>query len=58
MVKGSKEQKDHFYPNEERVAHWLRQYSGHDDTGMQNTLARRKQADLEIRAFKQQAERY
>jgi hypothetical protein len=52
MVKGSKDQKDHFYPNEEMVSHWLRQYSGLDETGMQNALARRKQADLEIRAFK------
>jgi len=37
------------------LAHWLRQYCGVEDLGVQAALERRREAEREIRAFEEGA---
>ncbi|MBC3208585.1 hypothetical protein HU755_17410 [Pseudomonas sp. SWRI111] len=50
-IRNAKGRKDYFRPDEEMIAHWLRQYCAVDDAGVQAALARRTEAAREIRAF-------
>ena len=47
----SKGQKECFWPDEEMIAHWLRQYCAADETDIHGALKRRRKAQQEIRAF-------
>ena len=50
-LRNSKGRKDYFRPDEEMIAHWLRQYCAVDESGIQAALERRKQAERKIEAF-------
>ncbi|MDR9864511.1 MULTISPECIES: hypothetical protein [Pseudomonas] len=54
-LRNSKGRKDYFRPDEEMIAHWLRQYCAVDEAGAQAALERRKQAERDIQAFQSEA---
>lgn len=55
QIRNTKDRKDYFRPDEEMLAHWLRQYCGVEDLGVQAALERRREAEREIRAFEEGA---
>jgi len=48
QIRNAKERKDYFRPDEEMLAHWLRQYCGVEKPGVQAALERRREAEREI----------
>lgn len=48
-LRGGKEHKDYFYPDEEMIVHWLSRYGGLDEFGIQAARERHKEAKREIR---------
>lgn len=53
QLRSTNGQKSYFSPDEEMIAHWLRQYCAADQTGIESALQRRKQAQREISAFEE-----
>lgn len=51
FVRGSKAHPDYFVPSEEMMVHWLRQYCGLGEEGIQAARDRRKAVQQEIRAL-------
>jgi hypothetical protein len=48
QIRNAKERKEYFRPDEEMLAHWLRQYCGVEKPGVQAALERRREAEREI----------
>lgn len=48
QIRNAKERKDYFRPDEEMLAHWLRQYCGVEKPGVQAALERRRETEREI----------
>jgi hypothetical protein len=55
--RSSKGHKDYYYPDGQMVAHWLRQYCGLDESGINAALARRMEVKREIWALEDQLRR-
>jgi hypothetical protein len=55
QIRNTKDRKDYFRPDEEMLAHWLRQYCGAEDLGVQAAVERRREAEREMRAFEEGA---
>jgi hypothetical protein len=52
--RGDKGHKDYYFPDEEMMAHWLRQYCGLDESCIQAARDRRKEVKQEIRELESQ----
>ncbi|MDR6160846.1 MULTISPECIES: DUF6933 domain-containing protein [Pseudomonas fluorescens group] len=53
QIRNAKERKDYFRPDEEMLAHWLRQYCGVEKPGVQAALERRREAEREIETLEE-----
>lgn len=53
FVRGNNSVKGYALPDEEMMAHWLRQYCGLDESGVQKARKRRQEVRREIRAFEE-----
>ena len=49
FIKGNKSAKGYSLPDEDMMAHWLRQYCGLDESGVEKALHRREEVRQEIR---------
>jgi hypothetical protein len=56
FLRGSKGHKDYYFPSEEMMVHWLRQYCGLDESGIQAARDRRKEGRRETQELMQQLE--
>lgn len=52
--RSSKGRKDYYYPDEEMIVHWLRRYSGLDETRIKAARERRMEVKREIWALERQ----
>lgn len=48
-IRNTKDRKDDFRPDEEMLAHWLRQYCGIEERGVEAVIERRRQTERQIR---------
>ncbi|UVM51885.1 MULTISPECIES: DUF6933 domain-containing protein [unclassified Pseudomonas] len=53
-LRGGKGHKDYYFPDEEMMVHWLRQYCGLDESGIQAARDRRKEVRRETRELMHQ----
>jgi len=53
FVRGNKSTKGYSLPDEEMMAHWLRQYCDVDESGIQKARSRRQEIRREIREFEE-----